>query len=225
MVTSNNDGQNSRPRIPGRPSAKVLRRRRQVAAVLALVVLAALVIGGIKLAGFVGGLGSKDTNDAGAGQSSSASDGAGASQAPATPAAATAAPTAAATPVCDETGIKVTATTDKLSYAAGEDPKLTLRVSNSGTVGCSVDVGTGQMDYKITSSTDQIFSSKDCQINPTTLVKTLKPGESESANFTWKRNRSAQGCAKVSVTPGAGTYVYVATLGKRTSDKVVFTLK
>ncbi len=129
-----------------------------------------------------------------------------------------------ASAVCNEAGIKVSGTSDKTVYAPGEDPILTLRVTNTGEAPCDINVGTSQMEFKITSGDDAIFNSKDCAVDPSNLVKNLKPGASETANFTWKRNRSAEGCPSVAAIPGGGgaTYVFVATLGKWSSDKVIF---
>jgi hypothetical protein len=205
----------------------VYRRRRQVVGVLALLVLAGLVTGGIALANFLGSLGASDAGTPPAAPISStaspAANGAGAADSPP----ATVAPAPAATPsgVCNEAGIKVSGSVDRTSYAAGEDPRLSLRVTNTGQVPCDINVGTSQMQFKVTSGEDLVFNSRDCQADSTNLVKNLKPGASETANFTWKRNRSAAGCAKVTADPGAGTYVFVAILGKWSSGKVVFQLQ
>lgn len=129
--------------------------------------------------------------------------------------------------VCDESGIKVVAGVDKPSYGADEEPILSLRVTNSGKASCDINVGTSQMEYVISSGNDTIFNSKNCQVEPSDLVKNLAPGASETAKFVWKVNRSAPGCEKVDAKPGRGgaTYALVATLGKWSSDKVTFTLQ
>lgn len=207
-----------RPKV----SAKVYRRRRQVAAVLAVLVLAALVAAGVGLAGVIGsrGSGKSDGVPAAAAPTTTAPD----TQAPANP---VAKPGTTASGVCDESGIKVGGTVDKTSYAAGQDPKLTLKVTNTGKSPCDINVGTSQMEFKITSGDDTVFNSRDCQTDSTDLVKNLRPGASETATFTWKRNRTAPGCAKgtsTAVGGGGATYVFVATLGKWSSEKVVFTL-
>ncbi|PYI65102.1 hypothetical protein CVV68_19440 [Arthrobacter livingstonensis] len=225
MATSGTNGQGGNAPQPARKpkvSAKVYRRRRQVVGVLALLVVAGLVAGAIALASFFGGLGASDAGTHPAGPSASAAGSASPTGTAQTkPAAKPATPPSG---VCDEAGIKVSGNLDKASYAAGEDPKLTLRVTNTGQAPCNINVGTSQMDFKVTSGEDVVFSSRDCQADSTNLVKNLKAGASEAANFTWKRNRSAPGCAKVAATPGAGTYVFVATLGKWSSDKVIFEL-
>ncbi|ALE04297.1 hypothetical protein AL755_00900 (plasmid) [Arthrobacter sp. ERGS1:01] len=226
MVTSGKNGQGGGVRQPARRpkvSAKVYRRRRQVAAALAVLVLAALVAGGIGLAGLIASRGSGKSDGVPAAAAPAATTQA--TQSPANP---VAKPGTPASGVCDEAGIKVGGTVDKTSYPSGQDPKLTLKVTNTGKSPCDINVGTSQMEFKVTSGDDTVFNSRDCQAESTDLVKNLRPGASETATFTWKRNRTAPGCAKgtsTAVSGGGATYVFVATLGKWSSDKVVFTLK
>ena len=127
---------------------------------------------------------------------------------------------------CDEALLKVTAATDKAAYAPGENPLLTLKVTNGNKVSCEVNLGTSQMEYLITSGSDRIFSSRDCQAESSDLVKTIRPGRSETANFPWNRNRSIEGCQVVEAQPGGGGayYVFTARLGNKTSHKAVFQL-
>lgn len=226
MATSGKNGQGGSAGHPApRPkvSARVYRRRRQVVGVLALIVLALLVAGGIALANFLGSLGTSDAGTPPAAPTST--DASSATPTSTAPAAQAPLPAAAPSGVCNEAGIKVSAAVDKTQYAAGVDPKLTLRVTNTGKAPCNINVGTSQMEFKVTSGEDIVFNSRDCQADSTNLVKSLQPGASETASFTWKRNRSAAGCAKVTATPGPGTYVFMATLGKWSSGKTVFALQ
>lgn len=199
-----------RPRV----SAKVYRRRRLVAVILVLLVIGGLVAGGFFVAGLFGG---GANNDAGTAPGANGSTG------KAKPAKAGTPPSA----VCDEAGIKVAAAVDKPAYGPEESPVLTLRVTNAGKAPCDINVGTSQMVYQITSGDDIIFNSKNCQLDPTDLVKNLAPGASESAKLVWKVNRNAPECAPVESQPGRGgaTYAFVATLGKWSSEKVTFTLQ
>ena len=201
----------------GKPkvSAKVYRRRRIVAGVMALLVIAALVVGGFFVAGLFGANAQDDTQSGAAGNNST--------QQAKQPAKVGTPPSA----VCDEAGIKVSASMDKESYAAEELPVMTLQVTNSGKAHCDINVGTSQMEFVITSGDDIIFNSKFCQTEATDLVKNLAPGASEKANMVWHLKRTAPECAKVVSEPGRGgaTYVLVATLGKWSSQKVPFTLQ
>lgn len=193
---------------------KVYRRRRLVALILALLVIGGLVAGGFFIVGLFGNGPDSGQGGEAAGNSSTAKPKPGGK--PGTP------PSA----VCDEAGIKVAAATDKKAYGPEESPVLTLRVTNTGKAPCDINVGTSQMEYKITSGDDVIFNSKDCQLDSTDLVKNLKPGASETANFVWKVKRSAPECSQVAAAPGRGgaTYALVATMGKWSSDKTLFTL-
>jgi hypothetical protein len=138
-------------------------------------------------------------------------------------------PSPSATPTgngCEQNLLTVTAATDKTAYADGENPLLTIKVTNGNKVPCQVNIGTSQMEFLITSGSDRIFSSTDCQTDATDLIKTIAPGKSETANFPWQRNRTVQGCAPIEAKPGAGGayYVFTARLANKTSPKAVFQL-
>ena len=127
---------------------------------------------------------------------------------------------------CEQNLVTVTAATDKPAYAAGENPLLTLKVTNGNKVPCEVNMGTSQMEFLVMSGSDRIFSSTDCQADSTDVVKTIMPGQSETANFPWQRNRTVQGCQPIEAIPGAGGayYVFTARLASKTSPKAVFQL-
>lgn len=130
------------------------------------------------------------------------------------------------TPTCDQNLVTVSASTDKAAYGPGENPLLSLKVTNGGKMPCEVNIGTSQMEFLVTSGDDRIFSSRDCQAKSDDLVKTLEPGASETANFPWPRNRSVEGCQPIAAKPGAGGayYVFTAKLGSKASPKAVFQL-
>lgn len=182
----------------------------------------AVVVGGfIAVSSVLNGAGQANPDPAG-----TASGSAGAGEEPAvTP---TASPSATATEGsgCQQNLITVSAATDKPSYAAGEKPVLSLKVTNGNKVPCEVNMGTSQMEFLITSGSDRIFSSQDCQADNTDLMKTIAPGQSETANFPWQRNRTVQGCDPIEAKPGAGGayYVFTARLANKTSSKAVFQL-
>jgi len=202
-------------------------RRRRLAAGGALLLAIVLVVSGFALAGaFRGGSQqASSTQPSSTDSASAASAGAPSASAPATPSASPT-PTVAPSPTCNQNLVTVTAATDKPSYGPGENPLLTLKVTNGGTVPCEVNIGTSQMEFLVTSGADRIFSSKDCQASSEDLVKVIAPGASETANFPWGRNRSADGCKAVAAAPGGGGayYIFTAKLGSRASPKAVFQL-
>ncbi|MFP3459466.1 hypothetical protein R5O87_01305 [Arthrobacter globiformis] len=206
------------PRTGRKPSPAVYRRRRLFAGVALLLVLCLIAGGVATLTSLLGG----------AQQASSAQDasteGTSAAQPAATPSASPSA-TPSASPTCDQKLVTVKATTNKTSYTADEKPVLSLTVTNGGKLPCKVNIGTSQMDYLVTSGSDRVFSSADCQAASTDLVKTIAPGKSETANFPWPRNRSVQGCEQVAEgAVGGGYYVFIAKLGAKVSAPTVFQL-
>jgi hypothetical protein len=204
-------------RQTGRPPLKAVYRRRRL-----FVGLVLLLIVSVSLGGFAVVSGAMRASEQASSTDRNSSDGGAAKPT----ASASETPSIPATPTCDQSLVTVSASTDKASYAAGENPLLTLKVTNGGKVACEVNLGTSQMEYTVTSGSDRIFSSVDCQAESSDLVKTLAPGQSETANFPWQRNRTVPGCGAVSAKPGAGGayYLFVARLGTKSSTKAVFQL-
>jgi hypothetical protein len=207
------------PRKPARKPVSPVYRRRRLFVGAALLLVIAVAIGGFAAVSSV----------LNAGQPSSGGGAAPSGQETTPAAGPESTPSPAATPEgdgCEQNLVTVTAVTDKPAYAAGENPLLTLKVTNGNRVPCQINIGTSQMEFLITSGSDRIFSSTDCQADATDLVKTIAPGQSETANFPWQRNRTLQGCAPIDAKPGAGGayYVFTARLAGKTSPKAVFQL-
>jgi hypothetical protein len=199
-------------------------RRRRLFLAVALLMVIGLVVGGFSLAGaFSGSSEPVSSTDPAAGASASADPSGQASPSASAPGPT---PTPSGTPSCNQNLVTVSASTDKAAYGPEENPMLTLKVTNGGTVACEVNIGTSQMEFLVTSGADRIFSSKDCQAKSEDLVKTLAPGASETANFPWSRNRTVEGCQPVEAKPGGGGayYIFTAKLGSKASPKAVFQL-
>lgn len=205
------------PRAARKPSPAVYRRRRLFAGG-ALLLVAGLTAGGV--ATVSGALNDKTQQTSSTGAETPQPSG---SQTAAAPSASPSA-TPSASPTCDQKLVTVTAGTNKTSYGPEEKPVLTLKVSNGGTLPCKVNIGTSQMEFLVTSGSDRVFSSKDCQASGDDLVKTIAPGKSEIANFPWPRNRSVQGCEEIRDAAGSGYYVFIAKLGPKVSPPAVFQL-
>ena len=204
---------------PARKPISPVYRRRRLFVGAALLLVIAVAIGGFAAVSSVLNTG-QSTSGGGTGTSGQATGPAAGPEPTASP---------SASPEgngCEQNLVTVTAATDKPAYAAGEKPLLTLKVTNGNRVPCKVNIGTSQMEFLVTSGSDRIFSSTDCQADATDLVKTIAPGQSETANFPWQRNRTVQGCAQIDATPGAGGayYVFTARLANKTSPKAVFQL-
>ncbi|MET1035236.1 MAG: hypothetical protein ABWX68_08385 [Arthrobacter sp.] len=202
-----------------RPGAEVYRRRR-IAAVVALVVVAALVIWGIAaLAGLLGG-------DRPASGTTPPAPGASAPAAPESPADDEDGDgDAGSAEGCPPGAVTVEARTDQSSYGAQENPVLEMTIVNNGDASCALNVGTSQQEFAIVSGSDRIFSTSDCLAEATDVGVVVEPGQRETARFTWERVRSAPGCKEVAAKPRPGTYVFTAKLGDVASNKASFTLE
>ena len=206
------------PRTVRKPSPAVYRRRRLFAGG-ALVLVLGLIAGGV--ATVSAAVCAKTEQVA-------STEGRGTAQPSGSQAAPSVSPSAtpSASPVCDQKLVTVTAATNKASYGPEEKPVLTLKVTNGGKLPCKVNIGTSQMEFLVTSGSDRIFSSGDCQASSNDLVKTIAPGKSETANFPWSRSRAVPGCAQNSHGSGgrSGYYVFIAKLGAKVSPPAVFQL-
>lgn len=105
--------------------------------------------------------------------------------------------TDAAAPLTPETctaeSVLVEALTDKESYASGEIPQLSIRLTNTSATPCTINVGTTQQSFTITSGSDIWWRSTDCQAAPSDMVVTLAAGQvvESSAPIAWDRTRSS----------------------------------
>lgn len=92
---------------------------------------------------------------------------------------------------CDPKVISVEPMTDKREYGDA-DPKLTMTLGNNGDVDCTINVGTTQQVFTITSGDDVWWRSTDCQEEPSDMEVTLKAGQevSSAEAVVWDRTRS-----------------------------------
>lgn len=220
-----------------RPSAVVYRRRRLAVAVLGVLVLVALAVGGAAMAGLFGGQDAAGDPSTAASTAPPTGPGLSASRTPpsasaaptATPSAtATSAATPGATPSsggCDPAAVVVVAATDERTYSPDETPVLSLIIRNTGTAPCTVNVGTSQMEFVLTRGADRVFSSVDCQESSEDLDRVIEPKGEERATFEWARNRTVPGCTVVDGEPQTGEYTLTTRLGARSSAPVTFTLQ
>jgi hypothetical protein len=112
---------------------------------------------------------------------------------------------------CSPTVIAVEAETDAEEYAEGQEPLLSLTITNTGSTACTFGVGTDVQEYSISSGDDLIWSSKDCQVDPAPLEQLIEPGASlPTTPFAWDRTRSDPSTCdapdSTQVTAGGATY-------------------
>lgn len=118
--------------------------------------------------------------------------------------------TPVAAPECTADSVSVTAVTDATSYAPGVDPQLSLSLANISSSDCIINAGTSQQVFTITSGSDPIWTSTDCQTGESDLEVLLQAGQSVSgSSITWDRTRSSvDTCSggREAVTAGGAAY-------------------
>ena len=111
---------------------------------------------------------------------------------------------------CSPEQLAVTPITDQTSYAEGELPKFSLAVENTGESDCTADLGTAGMHFEVSSGSDQVWRSVDCQENPENLAVVLEAGQRlETEEVVWDRTRSsAETCdiTRDAVAAGGASY-------------------
>ncbi|WP_336627841.1 MULTISPECIES: hypothetical protein [unclassified Microbacterium] len=182
-----------------RQSAAVYRRRRIVVLGVVIVVLAlliALVWALVARAGSGPTPGPTPSASTSASRTASPSDAPDPTADPSPAADATPAPTSTADagPVpCTASEVKVTAVTDHDSYAADQNPQLSISLTNSSAKDCTMNVGTTTQVFTITSGNDTWWRSTDCQQTPSDAIQTIKAGATitSSTPVVWDRTRSS----------------------------------
>ncbi len=133
-----------------------------------------------------------------------------------------AAPTNTAPPAeegeaCNPAVIELEPITDATSYASGVQPMISMSVTNTGSVACSLDVGTSAQVYYIVSGEDPIWNSRDCQQGGDAFEQVLEPNTPLTTQpFPWDRTRSAPdtcSTARPEVIGGGATYRLSVALG------------
>jgi hypothetical protein len=119
---------------------------------------------------------------------------------------------------CDPANVQLTAITDKAGYNQGELPLVSMSITNTGTTACSINAGTEAQEYVVTSGSEQIWSSRDCQTEPAETVTVLQPGIAKSTNpFPWDRTRSSTTTCtgdRPQVAAGGASYHLTVRLGE-----------
>ncbi len=132
---------------------------------------------------------------------------------------------------CAPANVKVEAVTDKESYTAAELPQISMKVTNIGAAACTINLGSTQQELIITSGSEQIWDSKDCQTGAVDKTVTLAPNKPLSTPaIPWNRTRSSKTtCASTTlpqVTAGGASYHLGVKIGSIASkDTVQFLLQ
>ena len=125
---------------------------------------------------------------------------------------------------CTAGMLDVKARTDAEHYPAGVEPTFTLVVTNVGTAPCRADLGPAQLELRVLSGNDRIWSSDDCSPGGDAAVSVLQPRQPWTASLAWSRTRSAPTCPGGQPAASPGTYRLFARVGDQLSPAAVFHL-
>lgn len=127
--------------------------------------------------------------------------------------------------------VSVEAITDAVTYKPGQEPELSLSVTNTGEKPCVLDVGTSKQVFTISSGKDVYWTSTDCQTDPVDAQVSLKPGKpvSSTTPIVWDRTRSAADTCDVTTREaapagGASYYLTVTVAGIESAQPKQFLL-
>ncbi|MFL0420383.1 hypothetical protein [Micrococcus luteus] len=211
----------SRPTSPGsKPSPAVYRRRRLVAALLALVLL--LLVGWAVVSLVRAGIGAFSSEDAD--PSAAPTPVHSPSPAPATDAeSGSASPTVALEDAaeCQPSDLRIAASADRSEYQRGEEAELRLGITNLSSTPCRTDVGTARQEFTIrTAEGDDVFSTRICQADPAEAQRVLYPHEELTAVYRWSGRASSQDCGRPGALAEPGPHLLTVSLGDVTSRPV-----
>ncbi|TQL41956.1 hypothetical protein FB562_2543 [Homoserinimonas aerilata] len=114
---------------------------------------------------------------------------------------------------CKTSSLKLEAVTDKDVYGGGEQPQISMTVTNVGAVACMLNAGSTQQVLTITSGEETYWSSTDCQVNPVDAPILLEPNDPKSTPaIAWDRTRSSTSTceAERSAVPAGGASYHLS---------------
>ncbi|MET0297015.1 MAG: hypothetical protein ABW024_06410 [Microbacterium sp.] len=118
-------------------------------------------------------------------------------------------------PACVAGDVTVEAISDMDSYGSGQNPQLSIQLTNNSESDCTMNVGTTTQKFTIASGDDVWWRSTDCQSEPSDMVVLIAAGQTvtSATPLAWDRTRSAVGScedANRQVAPGGGASYHVA---------------
>jgi len=136
-----------------------------------------------------------------------------------------------ATAACTAAMVEVAGVTDKESYAPGENPQLSISLTNVSDAPCTMNVGTTTQVFTISSGDDVWWRSTDCQTEPSDQTVTVEAGQTVTSvtPLTWDRTRSSVstcGDTDRQAAPGGGSsfHLQVAIGGVESAESRQFLL-
>jgi hypothetical protein len=126
---------------------------------------------------------------------------------------------------CPASALSLGAVTGKSAYSVGDQPVLSLQVTNKGPVACVVDLADPQIVLRVYNGESRVWGSHDCKVEPGTDDRTLMSGAAVKVSIVWSGLSSQPKCAGTRQRVGAGTYTLYGSLSGHEGKAAQFTLK
>jgi len=127
--------------------------------------------------------------------------------------------------LCADADISVTAAPAAPAFAVGDQPRLLLTVTNTGTQACQRDVSGSLQTFTVFGADgSRIWSTSDCFPGTGTEVRELTPGQQLQYTIKWSGMTSAPGCTGERSPVPAGAYTVIGQLGALSSAPAPFTV-
>ena len=127
-------------------------------------------------------------------------------------------PSGSATPIakpCVTRDVTVEAVTDQPTYASGQNPQLSIRLTNNGTADCTLNVGTSAQSSRSRAAATRGGGRRTARASRATWSCCSPPGRRSRAprRWSWDRTRSSVGtCADADrpTAPGGGASYHLS---------------
>jgi hypothetical protein len=126
---------------------------------------------------------------------------------------------------CPASALALAAVTDAPSYTVGNEPVLSLQVTNKSATPCVVDLADPQIVLRIYNGESRVWGSHDCKIEPGTDDRTLMAGATVKVSIVWSGLSSQPQCTGQRERVGAGTYTLYASLAGHEAKAAQFALR
>ena len=127
---------------------------------------------------------------------------------------------------CDPQVLSLAGATDQDAYPADEFRTFTMTITHDGDELCDASLGTDEQNFMVEDAEGQyVFSTRACQVEPQSQVVEMEPGQSESVDFQWERVGTDEDCQTIAEDISAGEYRLIVGMGEQTADPVTFELE
>jgi hypothetical protein len=125
---------------------------------------------------------------------------------------------------CTASDLSLAAATEKDRYKVGDQPALSIVVTNKSKAPCVQDLADPQIVLRVYNGESRVWGSHDCKIEPGTDDRTLMAGATVRVTIVWSGLTSHAKCAGTRQRVGAGTYTLFASLSGHEAKAAQFTI-